>query len=162
MAGLQTKSKVVIMFASPYSMPREDGTILEGLSVEYYFFGDHGEAIKPTFDADSGVSGIRRSKCSLDVAQKDRISYVPGVYDADFGMKVGSDGKPILTMQSIDFVGKCIMSLELDPAAEDPVATPAGTAVEDPTSAPSGQPAENQASAAEDHAAQDLPKKSKK
>lgn len=132
MAGLQTKSKVVIMFASPYSMPRDDGTILEGLSVEYYFFGDHGEAIKPTFDADSGVSGIRRSKCSLDVIQKDRISYVPGVYDADFGMKVGSDGKPILTMQSIEFVGKCIMSLELDPSSQDPAAASADQPADDP------------------------------
>ena len=76
--------------------------------VEYYFFGENGEQLAPVADA-SGDLGIRRSKASLDISMKEKLMFVPGIYRGEFEMAVGSDGKPMLKLLDIDYVGKCNM-----------------------------------------------------
>ena len=118
---LSNKSKVVIFYARPYSMVLEDsGDTLEGVSVEYYFFGENGEMMKPTFDADAEVLGIRRSKATLPLSAKDKLQYVPGVYDGDFMLNVDKDGKAGLRLTDINYAGKFLAALE--PVAEQPAA----------------------------------------
>lgn len=116
---LLNNMNVVIMFANPYRMEIEDTReIREGLTVEYYVFGENGEALKPVADAGNGALGIRRSKCSMDASMKDKLMYVPGIYDGQFEMTVGSDGKPTLKLVDIDFIGKCQISLDGDTAPD--------------------------------------------
>lgn len=110
---LLNNMNIVVMFANPYSLKDDStGEIREGLSMEYYVYGQNGEALKPVVDAGSGALGIRRAKCSLGADMKDKLMYVPGIYDAQFEMNVGSDGKPVLKVVTIDFVGKCNILLD--------------------------------------------------
>lgn len=109
---LLNNMNVVVMFANPYRMDDEKGEVREGLTLEYYVYGQNGEALKPVADAGSGTLGIRRAKCSLGIEMKEKLMYVPGIYDAKFEMTVGSDGKPVLKVADIDFVGKCNIALD--------------------------------------------------
>ena len=104
---------VMLMYSKPYSIENEKThkVDLQGVSVEYYFFGQNGEQLAPVAD-DSGDMGIRRSKASLPYEMKEKLMFVPGIYDGDFEMAVGSDGKPVLKLIDIDFIGKVNMSLE--------------------------------------------------
>lgn len=107
------KLKVVIMFANPYEMTDETThEVRRGLTVEYYIYGNDGDALKPAADAGSGALGIRRSKCSMDAAMREKLMFVPGIYDGQFEMNVGSDGKPTLKLVDIDYIGKCNISLD--------------------------------------------------
>lgn len=111
---------IVVMFANPYSLKDEaSGEVREGLSLEYYVHGENGEALKPVVDAGSGALGIRRAKCSIGIDMKEKLMYVPGIYDAQFEMTVGSDGKPVLKVVAIDFVGKCSIILDSESVKAD-------------------------------------------
>lgn len=104
---------VLLMFSKPYQIQNEQTKVIEneGVSVEYYFFGKNGERLAPVAD-DSGDLGIRRSKASLDISLKEKLMFVPGIYDGQFEMGVGADGKPVLKLLDIDYIGKCNISLE--------------------------------------------------
>lgn len=111
------KFKVLLMYSSLLDIPAKDGKpAFNGLSVEYYFFGENGEMVKSNSSAD-GVSGARRGKSILDPEMYNKVSFVPGIYDGTFEMSVNSDGKPILTLVDIDYVAKAsITALEEKPA----------------------------------------------
>ena len=123
---------VLLMYSRPWQIENEKTKVIEneGVSVEFYFFGKNGEQLAPVAD-ESGNLGIRRSKGTLDILAKDKLMFVPGIYDGLFEMAVGSDGKPVLKLLDIDFVGKCNMSLEPatpfnpDASAETPADVPA-------------------------------------
>lgn len=104
---------VVVMYGKPYEL-KDDETkeVRRGLTVEYYFFGENGEALKSVADANAGTLGIRRSKCSLSAELQEKLVYVPGVYKGQFIMDVNADGKPSLKLTDIDFIGKCNITLE--------------------------------------------------
>ena len=51
-------------------------------------------------------SGQQRAKCSLEASKREKISFVPGIYEAKMGMKIGSDGKPVLTVEDLDFFSR--------------------------------------------------------
>lgn len=94
------KSKILVMFANQYDV---EGT--KGMTINYYFFGDHGENLEPKNNL-SGAVGEQRSKCSLDYNDRDKISFVPGIYEASFEFSTGSDGKPVAKVKDLEFVGK--------------------------------------------------------
>jgi hypothetical protein len=104
------KFKVLLMYSGLVDIPAREGqAAVSGVSVEYYFFGENGEQLQPKISAD-GVSGTRRGKVFLDSNMQKKVSYIPGIYDGSFEMSVGSDGKPVLKLVDIDFVGKAIIS----------------------------------------------------
>ena len=37
---------------------------------------------------------------------RQKITFVPGIYDATMGMNIGSDGKPVLTVEDLDFCSR--------------------------------------------------------
>jgi hypothetical protein len=78
---------------------------VRGLSVEYYFYGNSGEMVQSKISAD-GVSGTRRGKVFMSPEMQNKVSFIPGIYDGTFEMAIGSDGKPVLKLVDIDFVGK--------------------------------------------------------
>ncbi len=124
---LTSKSKVVILYANTYDMVVDSGERLSGCTVEYYFYGEHGEALKPVFDADGGALGLRRSKSTLSFAMRDKLDYVPGVYEGTFSMTVNKDGKPQLVLTDVDFCGKCIITMEGETAPVKPIDKPVDT-----------------------------------
>ena len=112
------KMKVLVMFASAIDIPaREGSAALSGTSVEYFFFGDHGELVEPKLCVD-GTIGMRRGKSFLQPDKIRKISYIPGIYDATFEMVVGSDGKPKLNLTDLNFVSKASISATPDKEAK--------------------------------------------
>lgn len=104
------KFRILLMFSSEIDIPARDGKdALQGLSAEYYFFGEHGEQVESRLSAD-GVSGTRRGKVFMNLDVKRKVSYVPGIYDGVFEMNIGADGKPVLKLVDIDFVSKVSIS----------------------------------------------------
>lgn len=86
---------------------------VKGVSMEFLFYGEHGEQVEPIVSAD-GISGTRRGKSFLSDDKLHKVSYVPGIYDGTFEMTVGSDGKPVLKLVDVDFVGPAVISLKDD------------------------------------------------
>ena len=100
------KFKVLIMYSGVVDIPADGKhNAVNGVSVEFFFFGENGEQVASKISAD-GVSGIRRGKSFLTPEMANKISYVPGIYDGTFEMTVSSDGKPTLKLVDIDFFAK--------------------------------------------------------
>lgn len=98
---------------------REGHDAVEGVSMEFLFYGEHGEQVEPVVSAD-GVSGTRRGKSFLKADKVHKVSYVPGIYDGTFEMTVGSDGKPVLKLTDVDFVSPALISMKDSPDAGNP------------------------------------------
>lgn len=102
--------KILVTFANTYDMTSDGGN--KGTILNYFFWGDHGELMQSVNNLTGGSIGAQRAKCSMSFESRDKISFVPGVYEASMGMKVGSDGKPVLVVEDIiGFVGKVEMKL---------------------------------------------------
>lgn len=98
--------KILIMYSGLIDVPEDkEHDRINGLSVEYFFFGSNGEMVTPKISAD-GISGIRRGKSFLSPETVNKISYVPGIYNGHFEMTVDSKGKPTLKLRDLDFVAK--------------------------------------------------------
>lgn len=106
--------RVLLMYSGVIDIAARDGhDAVNGLSVEYYFFGKNGEMVTPRVPED-GISGTRRGKVFMDSQLASKIRFVPGIYDGKFEMSVGSDGKPVLKLVDIDYVGKAAISVVED------------------------------------------------
>jgi hypothetical protein len=92
--------KILVTFANVWKM--DSGST--GCTVNYFMFGENGELMQSRNDLSGGPVGQQRAKCSLDVNMRQKISFVPGIYDAMMSYKIGSDGKPVLTIEDLDFV----------------------------------------------------------
>ena len=86
---------------------------IEGVSMEFLFYGEHGEQVEPTVSAD-GISGTRRGKSFLSADKVHKVSYVPGIYDGTFEMSIGSDGMPVLKLVDVDFVAPAVITAKDD------------------------------------------------
>lgn len=110
------EQRILLMYAGTYSMKSEDdGRLLEGCVLNYYFYGQKGEGLIPK-EATPESRGYQRAKCSIDISKMAKIIQAPAIYDAKFIMTVGSDGKPILKVDDLQYVGECNFELrEKDP-----------------------------------------------
>lgn len=78
--------KILVFFTSVLNIPPRDGRDgLEGMSVEFLFFGENGEQVESKVTPD-GTCGTRRGKCFLDVSVAEKVSWIPGIYDGTFEM----------------------------------------------------------------------------
>lgn len=108
------KFKVLLMYSGEIDIEAtKEREGVHGVSVEYYFYGNNGELVQPKVSAD-GISGTRRGKVFMTPEIINKVSYIPGIYDGTFQMSVGSDGKPVLKLVDIDFVGKAVISCAED------------------------------------------------
>lgn len=101
MINFETKTKIVLLYASKYSMPGDNGTTNNGVSVSYLY----GDDLAPTMAPD-GSLGQRPAKGSLSIACMESIKSVPGVYDGVFTMTVSKDGKPTLKLIDVVYIGQ--------------------------------------------------------
>ena len=94
------KMRILVTYAGLWKM--DNGNT--GLTLNYFMFGQNGELMEPQIDVTGGPVGQQRAKCSLDTTMRQKILYVPGLYDATMGFKIGSDGKPVMTIEDIDYL----------------------------------------------------------
>lgn len=105
MTNFETKTKIVMLYASKYAMPGDNGTTNSGVSVAYLY----GDNLAPTMAPD-GSLGQRPAKGSLSVGVWDNIKQVPGIYDGYFTMSISKDGKPTLKLIDVQYCSE--VSLE--------------------------------------------------
>lgn len=111
------KARILLMYAGEYDMKGEDGRQMSGCILNYYFYGEKGEQLNQQW-SDAGPVGFQRAKCNADTNIRQQIHAAPGIYDADFSMKVGSDGKPVLLVESLQYVGKVAFNFVEDKVAK--------------------------------------------
>lgn len=99
------KFKIFVTFANRYSI-EDGGRSVTGMTLNYFFWGEDGAQFRPVSDPSGGAVGYQRAKCSMDYDMRNKIQFVPGIYEASFAMAVGSDGKPVMKVVDLDFVGK--------------------------------------------------------
>lgn len=101
MMNFETKTKIVLLYASRYAMPGDNGTVNNGVSVAYLY----GDNLAPTMSAD-GSLGQRPAKGSIPVGCWENIKQVPGIYEGYFTMSVSKDGKPTLKLIDMQYCGE--------------------------------------------------------
>ena len=99
------KMRILVTYAGIWKMDNGNS----GMTLNYFMYGQEGELMQARMDLSGGPVGQQRAKCSLDVSMRQKISYVPGIYDATMGFKIGSDGKPVMTVEDIDFLCQAIV-----------------------------------------------------
>lgn len=104
------RMKILVTFASIWKMDSGNS----GMTLNYFMFGDNGENMRPVNDLSGGPVGQQRAKCSLSPEMRNKITFVPGIYDAQMGMKIGSDGKPVLVVEDLSFIGKALIQIDTD------------------------------------------------
>lgn len=94
------KMPIILLYAGQYEIPDEKtGVINRGMTCNYYFNTDL--AVE---DNVNGTKGMRPAKSSCDFMLMQKVVKAPALYDADFDMSIGSDGKPVLKIVDLDFV----------------------------------------------------------
>ena len=121
------KMQIILLYAGQYQITDETtGEIKQGVTCNYYFNTDlHAE------DNKNGSKGTRPAKGSIDFGLMSKITSAPGLYDAEFEMNVGSDGKPVLKILDLDYVSDVVIAPAPAKAAttdSKPVLTPASAA----------------------------------
>ena len=95
--------KILVMYAGEYSIQDESsGRVNEGCTIQYYFYGDHGEALTVQQKGTTGAIGYQRAKCSTNKDIRAKFTALPALADAAFEMSVGSDGKAVQKIVDID------------------------------------------------------------
>lgn len=103
------KMKILVTFANVWTMDNGNS----GMTLNYFMYGENGELMTSKYDLAGGQVGQQRAKCSISPDKRKKITWVPGIYDATMSMKIGSDGKPVLTVEDLDFVGKAVVHMEV-------------------------------------------------
>ena len=100
------KAKILLMYAMPYSIKESGRDEVEGVTLQYYFWGEKGETLAPKeyLDGIDKTIGMQRAKSSVDFALRKKLVTVPAIYEGEFEMTVGSDGKPVQKLTDIDYV----------------------------------------------------------
>ena len=99
------KMKILVTYAGVWKMDNGNS----GMTLNYFMYGENGEQMLSRVDATGGPVGQQRAKCSLDSEMRQKISFVPGIYNATMGMKIGSDGKPVLTVEDLEFFSRVLI-----------------------------------------------------
>lgn len=106
------KEKILVTYAATYSIKDETtGSMNDGCSVHFYFWGENGSNFKtmtPRLDGDK--LGYQRSKASLPFNSFSNFHQVPAIYDGVFELVTGSDGKPVLKLIDATYAMNVVFS----------------------------------------------------
>lgn len=96
------KQQIILLYAGLYKVIDErTGVVNEGVTCNYYFNTD-----LTAEDNANGTKGTRPAKSSMPPEIFWKIKKAPALYDAEFIMSIGSDGKPVLKIGDLDFVSE--------------------------------------------------------
>lgn len=112
---------------------------MKGCTVHYMFWGEDGERLVEQSEWDiSKPVGIQRAKCSIDYDLRVKIPIAPALYEGDFMMAVGGDGKPVLKLLDVAYVSNISIQPKVIPGIMVPgMVTPAQPVAEDKAKASS-------------------------
>ena len=91
--------RFILLYANRYSMKDENGLLREGITSSYIM----DERLSPQENTATGEKGFHPAKGAIPLECWDKIKQVPGYYNGSFKIKIGSDGKPVLTIQDLEF-----------------------------------------------------------
>ena len=102
---MTSKMQILIMYAKSYEIKEDGKDTMRGVTVNYFFYGSKGEQMKPmrSLKSDEAI-GYQRGKVSLDYEMRSKIPCAPGIYEGDFIMSIGADGKPVLKLVDVTFL----------------------------------------------------------
>ncbi len=95
---LGTRAEIIVLSADAIKAEGKDGAI-SGMSVFYTF--------NTTFENlynNPQSFGQKPGKIWMDFERIQKIVAAPAKYIGTFGMKIGSDGKPVLTLKDLDYI----------------------------------------------------------
>ncbi|WP_077612754.1 hypothetical protein [Clostridium sp. Marseille-P2415] len=93
------RMQIILLYAGQYDMTDERGQRVAGTSVNYYF-----NTNLVAEDNVNGTKGTRPAKSSCEFGVMAKIKRAPALYDAEFSMSIGSDGKPVLKIMDLDYI----------------------------------------------------------
>lgn len=109
---LGQKVEIIVLSADAIKTDGRDGSKISGMSVNYLF-----NTTMETVYNNPESFGQKPGKIWMDYDHIHKIVSAPARYIGTFGMKVGSDGKPVLTLKDLDYICEVrLMNVEhLDP-----------------------------------------------
>lgn len=76
------KQNLIILYAKPYRVVNEDGTVNEGVTIVYYPCDN----LSP-LQGEDGSRGMQTLQQSFSMALFKNIQVVPALYEVEFGLK---------------------------------------------------------------------------
>lgn len=94
------RQRILLLYANTWTMTDDKtGEFKTGVSVNFYF----NLTLDPVKNADGSI-GMRSAKASMAVDRMKKCIQAPALYDAEFEMSVGSDGKPVMKIVDLDYI----------------------------------------------------------
>lgn len=116
MMEMKSQAKILVLFANAYDMTDERGNRVNGCTVHYLFWGEGGEQLASSSELDLNKPvGMQRAKCSVDMNLRAKLQVAPAIYQGDFIMTTGSDGKPVLKLVDVAYVANVEMTEKVLP-----------------------------------------------
>ena len=108
------KMQIILLYAGLYKVIDErTGVVNEGVTCNYYFNTDLSAE-----DNANGTKGTRPAKSSMPPEVFWQIKKAPALYDAEFIMSIGSDGKPVLKISSLEFISEIALTPAMSAASD--------------------------------------------
>lgn len=102
--NVTSKADILIFYVNAIESKGEDGNAISGCSVHYLFWGEGGTALVGKSEPDvTKPIGMQRGKGWLDKAVREKVRVAPAIYEGEFTMTVGSDGKPTLKLVDVAY-----------------------------------------------------------
>ena len=131
------KAKILVFYASTYDMLNEKQEQMKGCSLHYFFWGEGGELMlgQSEWNINEPV-GFQRAKDSIPYELRAKVPVAPAIYEAEFYMTVGSNGKPVQKIKDLAYVCNVEMKEKVIPGLVvpgmvQPAAQPAAAPTED-------------------------------
>lgn len=122
---MTSHARILVLYASTYDMLNERQDKVTGCTVRYLFWGEGGEALweQSEWDPRKPV-GVQVAKCSIDIAMREKIPVAPALYDGDFEITTGGDGKPVMRLRNIAYVSNVRIASHINPGFTVPGMVP--------------------------------------
>lgn len=115
---MESVAKILLLGYTPYQIKDErTGAVTSGTTVRYLFWGENGEALTSAYTNPDTAGGVAPAKVSLPYDSRIKIGRAPAIYSGSFVMSVGSDGKPVLKLNDLEYLQDIDFTAAVAPAA---------------------------------------------
>lgn len=103
-SNVTSKADILVFYVNAIESRGEDGSVISGCSVHFLFWGEGGTALVGKSEPDvSKPIGMQRGKGWLDKSLREKLRVAPAIYEGEFTMTVGADGKPTLKLVDVAY-----------------------------------------------------------